>query len=74
MRIANEAASLYSYAMEPRDVSEYLAEIGRRGGKARLKTMTPAERKESAQRAAKASVKARKAKARTRKARQGKAI
>jgi hypothetical protein len=35
-------------------VKEYLAKIGRRGGKARLKTMTPEERKLRARRAAQA--------------------
>jgi hypothetical protein len=35
-------------------VSEYLAKIGRRGGKARLKTMTPKQRSEAARKAVKA--------------------
>ena len=35
--------------------SEERAELGRRGGKARLKTMTPEERSEIARRAGKAS-------------------
>jgi hypothetical protein len=42
----------------PSSISEYMAEIGRKGGqiggKRRLKTMTSAERKKAAQRAAKA--------------------
>ena len=40
-------------------IAEYLAKIGGRGGKARLKTMTPAERRVVASKAGKASGKAR---------------
>jgi hypothetical protein len=40
-------------------ISKYLAEIGRRGGKARLKTMTPEERRAIASKASKAAAKAR---------------
>ena len=35
-------------------LSKYLSELGRKGGKARLQTMTEEERKESARKAAKA--------------------
>jgi hypothetical protein len=35
-------------------ISKYLAKIGRRGGKARLKTMTPEERRDIATKASKA--------------------
>jgi hypothetical protein len=37
-----------------RMLSKYLAELGRKGGKARTKQMTPAERKELARKAAQA--------------------
>jgi hypothetical protein len=48
-------------------VSKYLADIGRRGGKARLKTMSPEQRKASAHKAAKAAAKAHQQKAAERK-------
>jgi len=41
-------------------ISKYMAEIGRRGGKARLKTMTPEERRAIATKASKAAVESRK--------------
>jgi len=41
-------------------ISKYLAEIGRRGGKARLKTMTPEERRAIATKASKAAAASRK--------------
>jgi len=37
-------------AIDP--VSEYLAKLGRKGGEARKKNLTPAQRKKSAQKAA----------------------
>jgi hypothetical protein len=43
-------------------IAKYLAEIGGRGGKARLRTMTPEERKAVASQGGKASGKARAAK------------
>lgn len=49
--------------MEASAVSKYLAKIGRKGGKARLRTMTADERKAIATKASRAA-----AKARTRKA------
>ena len=54
--------------MEGSAVSRYLAEIGRKGGKARLKTMTSQERVEIALKASRAA-----AAARTKKAKQKKA-
>jgi len=41
--------------MEGSAVSKYLAEIGRKGGKARLKKMTPEQRREIATKASKAA-------------------
>lgn len=46
------------------ELSKYMALAGRRGGKARLKTMTPEERRAVASKAGKASGKVRAAKAR----------
>jgi hypothetical protein len=43
-------------------LSRYLAELGRKGGKKRLETMTPEERSKVARKAARASAKARKKK------------
>ena len=43
-------------------ISKYLAKIGRRGGKARLKTMTPEERRAIATKASKAAAESRKRK------------
>jgi hypothetical protein len=48
-------------------LSKYLSELGRKGGKARLKTMTAEQRREIATKASKAA-----AKARTRKAKENK--
>jgi hypothetical protein len=53
-------------------LSEYLAELGRKGGKARLKTMTPEERRKSALKAAEAAGKAHKERAKQRKAKERK--
>ena len=47
----------------PEQMSAYFAQMGRKGGKARLKTMTPAERSRSA----KLAVQAREAKKRSKK-------
>jgi phage gp16-like protein len=55
--------------MKKSSLSKYLAELGRKGGKARLKTMTAEERRAVATKASKAA-----AKARTRKAKERKAI
>jgi hypothetical protein len=41
-------------------ISKYMSEIGRRGGKARLRTMTPEERRAIATKASKAAVESRK--------------
>jgi hypothetical protein len=49
--------------MDEDQISQILSEIGRRGGKARAKALTPERRKEIATKASKAA-----AKARTRKA------
>jgi hypothetical protein len=43
-------------------ISKYFAEIGRRGGKARLKTMTPEQRRAIATKASKAAAESRKRK------------
>jgi hypothetical protein len=48
-------------------LSKYLAELGRKGGKARLRTMTPEQRQAIARKASKASAEARKRKAKERK-------
>jgi hypothetical protein len=48
-------------------LSQYLAKLGRKGGKKRLKTMTPEERRQSALKASKAAAEARKRKAREKK-------
>jgi Spy/CpxP family protein refolding chaperone len=53
-------------------VSKYLSEIGRKGAIARAKRLTPEQRKEIAQKAAKASAKVRSKKAKDRKRRTGK--
>jgi hypothetical protein len=53
-------------------VSKYLSEIGRRGGKARLETMTADQRRAIATKASKAAAKARTLKAKARKAAQSK--
>jgi hypothetical protein len=52
-------------------ISELLAEIGRRGGLARAKKLTPERRREIATKASKAAAKARKKRTRTRKAANG---
>jgi hypothetical protein len=49
--------------MEASAVSKYLAEIGRKGGKARLKTMSAEQRREIATKASKAAAAARTKKA-----------
>jgi general stress protein YciG len=43
-------------------LKKYLSELGRKGGKARLDTMTPEQRRESARKAGQASAAARKKK------------
>jgi hypothetical protein len=48
-------------------ISKYLAEIGRKGGKARLKTMTAQERSEIALKASKAAALARTRRAKVKK-------
>ena len=58
-----EAASCYSFGVKKSILSRYLAELGRKGGKARLKTMTTEERRASARKAAQASAKVRSQKA-----------
>jgi hypothetical protein len=67
-----EGASVLEFKnMDRSELSEYLAELGRKGGKARLTTMTPEQRRASARKAAKAGAKARKQKAKERKAKNG---
>jgi general stress protein YciG len=53
--------------MGRKDFSKYLSELGRKGGRARLKKMTAEERREVAIKAGKASGEARKKKAREKK-------
>jgi hypothetical protein len=53
-------------------VSKVLSEIGRRGGQARAKKLTAAQRRQSAIKASKAAAKARTRKAKQRKAAEGK--
>jgi hypothetical protein len=53
--------------VEASSVAKYLAEIGRKGGKARMKTMTPEQRKEIATKASRAAAAARKRKAKQKK-------
>jgi hypothetical protein len=48
-------------------LSQYLSELGRKGGKARMKTMTADERRKSALKASKAAALARKKKAKQKK-------
>lgn len=50
-------------AMKKADISRYMAEVGRKGGKARLKTMTPEQRQAVARKASKAAAAARTKKA-----------
>jgi hypothetical protein len=50
-------------SMKSRDISKYMAEMGRRGGQARAKSTTAARRRAIAMKAAKASAKVRKLKA-----------
>ena len=54
--------------MEASAISKYLSEIGRKGGKARLKTMTAEQRTEIATKASRAAALARKKKAAKKKA------
>jgi len=56
--------------MKKSSLSKYLSELGRKGGKARLETMTPEERRAVATKASKAAAKARTRKAKERKANQ----
>ncbi len=56
--------------MDKADVSKYMAEVGRKGGKARLTTMTPEQRRASARKASKAAAAARKRKAKERKSKE----
>jgi hypothetical protein len=58
----------YSEEMAKSLLSKYLSELGRRGGKARLKTMTAEQRRAIATKASKAAAKARTRKAKERKA------
>jgi hypothetical protein len=58
--------------MDKTVISKYLSELGRRGGKARLKTMTPEERRRIATKASKAAAKARTLKAKMKKKHAGK--
>jgi len=57
--------------MDPDELSDYLAKIGRKGGHTRAKRMTPEQRKASATNASKAAAKARSKKAAERKKRRG---
>jgi general stress protein YciG len=49
-------------AEKPNLLSKYLAELGKKGGKARVKNMTAEERREAARKAGQASGRARRAK------------
>jgi hypothetical protein len=53
--------------MKKSPLSKYLSELGRKGGKARLKTMTSEERRAIATKASKAAAKARSKRAAERK-------
>jgi hypothetical protein len=53
--------------MKKSPLSEYLSELGRKGGNARMKTMTAEQRREIAIKASKAAAKARRKKAAERK-------
>jgi general stress protein YciG len=53
--------------MEPDQVSKYLSEIGRKGGNARAKNLSPERRREIAKKAARESAKVRRKKASERK-------
>jgi hypothetical protein len=56
MRFEVDMRSRLAYIdpMKDKRISEYMARIGKKGGKKRLQTMTAKERKERAARAAKA--------------------
>jgi general stress protein YciG len=56
--------------MDEDQVSKYLSEIGRKGGHARAKRLTPEVRKEIAKKAGTASARVRQKKAKNRKPRQ----
>jgi hypothetical protein len=58
--------------MDKETIRQVMAEMGRKGGKARLKTMSPEERRERALKAAEAAAKVHKQKARERKAKKKK--
>ena len=54
-RLCEAASVLSSRRMGKKDqLSKYLAELGRKGGKARVKRQTPEQRRESARKAAQA--------------------
>jgi hypothetical protein len=53
--------------MKKSPLSKYLSELGRKGGKARLKTMTAERRREIATKASRAAAKARTLRAKERK-------
>jgi hypothetical protein len=57
--------------MKKSPLSTYLSELGRKGGKARMKTMTAEQRREIATKASKAAAKARARKASERRAQNG---
>ena len=61
----------YSLRVKVSLLSKYLSELGRKGGKARLKTMTAEQRREIATKASKAAAKARARKAKERRAQNG---
>jgi hypothetical protein len=65
----SETASCYHSVVKIKKsiLSTYLSELGRRGGKARMKTMTAEQRRKSAHKAARASAKVRQQKARVKK-------
>ena len=66
MTFEHKALSL-SGMTEDETISRVMSEMGKKGGKRRLKTMTAAERKAIARKAGLASAKARRAKAKKKK-------
>ena len=66
--IKSKRPRCYSVPMDKSLLSKYLSELGRRGGKARMNTMTAEQRRAIAMKASKAAAKARKRKAEERKA------
>lgn len=66
-QVRHDGSCYIRAAMDESELSRYMSEMGRKGAKARARNLTPAERKAIAQKAGKASGKARRRKAKRRK-------